>query len=398
MDNLDGSADKGVDLISNTLPSIVYERSLDSLPIDMEYACIFSFIEYDRRRNDIYRNSKYLSFNKFLWPMIIIQVGLENYIFIDNISFFSLQYKIHEFENIELLTNVNEMIFDDYEEIQRNITIIKNFLSNISVKNKKINGLIEPEILKGISPLIKLGSPDFSLNSIKFQYDETQLEPTEISNQYATSLKKINRNVENIENILKYLNESKDTILELLSRKQSKNVNNVIFDTNKLMNSLELNDINDNIKFCLNAYNELYNVLKSEMNYLNRWSVAGSVIGVILPIIRIWFPLYIAEIITDSGDTRWIVAPPLIFQPKTEREIPLDVFHPSFLTSLKDRVESNFKYLQNFISNDKGINFFSIKEVNRFISEGFTKLYSDSLMNNKLLNHIQKVWNKNVKI
>jgi hypothetical protein len=141
--------------------------------------------------------------------------------------------------------------------------------------------------------------------------------------------------------------------------------------------------------------NELFDDLKSNKEYLNRWTVPGSTSGIILPIMRIWFPLYVAEIKKINGEIGWIVAPPLIIQEKSNSNLKIDVFHPSFLTSLKNRVESNFNFFLQSIPKNQTINLFQNEQINRYINEGFERLSSKNIVNGKLLINIKKLWKEN---
>ena len=72
-------------------PALVHERDLSIIGSDVELALMFAFLEYDKRRNDQFRNATYSFFSKILWPLILIQAGPENYIGIDALLFFDLR-------------------------------------------------------------------------------------------------------------------------------------------------------------------------------------------------------------------------------------------------------------------------------------------------------------------
>lgn len=362
-------------MISNVIPSVIDEKNLAVASIDLETASIFSFIEFDRRRNDLYKDSKYISFIKYLWPVIIIQCGPENYLMIDNLDFFSLNFEIHKFEYVEELKRLNKEVLVEIGQINEYLNLITKFIKSLYILKRKINGIIEPEIIKGISPLIKLSSPDFSQYSSQLKRNKEQEDASNLSNQYLKSLKTMNDDLELISRILNILRTIKGELLE----EKLKNDQKIIQKINKNIGML----------------NELFDDLKSNKEYLNRWTIPGSTSGIIVPIMRIWFPLYVAEIKKMNGENSWIVAPPLIIQEKSNSNLKIDVFHPSFLTSLKNRVENNFKFFSRFIPKDKIINLFENEQINRYISEGFERLSSNNIVIGKLLVKIKNLWNEN---
>jgi hypothetical protein len=362
-------------MISNVIPSVIDEKNLAAASIDLETASIFSFIEFDRRRNDLFKDSKYLSFIKYLWPVIIIQCGPENYLMIDNLDFFSLNFEIHKFEHVEELRRLNNEVLVEIKQINKYLNLIAEFIKSVYILKRKINGIMEPEIIKGISPLISLSSPDFSQYSSQLKRNKQQEDPSNLSNQYLKSLKTMNDDLKLISRILNILRNIKRELLE-----EKSNIAQGIIEK-----------INKNI----GMLNELFDDLKSNKEYLNRWTVPGSTSGIILPIMRIWFPLYVAEIKKINGEIGWIVAPPLIIQEKSNSNLKIDVFHPSFLTSLKNRVESNFNFFLQSIPKNQTINLFQNEQINRYINEGFERLSSKNIVNGKLLINIKKLWKEN---
>ncbi|MHA1271246.1 MAG: hypothetical protein ACTSPY_15750 [Candidatus Helarchaeota archaeon] len=397
-DNPLGTAEEEVELISNIIPSVIFEKNMEKVPIDIEYATVFSFIEYDRRRNDILKNSKYLSFKKLLWPMIVIQKDTENYIFIDNLNYFSLQFKIYKFEKLKDLEELKEVKINDFNSIQENITIIKNVLDDSYSYNKKINGLIEPEIIKGISPLIKLSFPESTSYSLKIRSDKNQHKLTEIVKEYLESINYMNKIIEILENTKKLLNDNINMIEKVISRYQTINKDQTSLHFNHSINLNEIKSVENKLIKLIDDLNKKISIIHSEREYLKRWSISGSKIDLILPILRIWLPLYVAKIQTSSGNINWIVAPPLIIQTKSEREIPIDVFNPSFLTSLKDRIENNFSYILKFIPETEEFDLFKDDNVNKLISEGFEKLLLVPFIDKKFIDYVKRVWIENLKI
>jgi hypothetical protein len=94
--------------------------------------------------------------------VIIIQCGPENYLMIDNLDFFSLNFEIHKFEHVEELRRLNNEVLVEIKQINKYLNLIAEFIKSVYILKRKINGIMEPEIIKGISPLISLSSPDFS--------------------------------------------------------------------------------------------------------------------------------------------------------------------------------------------------------------------------------------------
>jgi len=189
-DEFDSFINKEIDILSNTLPSVIYAKNYDVIPSDIEFAAIFTFLEYERRRNDKLNKGSYVSFVKFLWPIIIIQSDPEKYLFIDRLNFFSLQFKIYEINELPQLSKLKGSDDKDLNIINRNIEVVKKILNDIYVYKKKINGLIEPEIVKGILGLIRLGNQEYSNFGTKLQSDIEYSNPSKITKEYSEYIKK----------------------------------------------------------------------------------------------------------------------------------------------------------------------------------------------------------------
>ena len=395
-DEFDSFINKEIDILSNTLPSVIYAKNYDVVPSDIEFAAIFTFLEYERRRNDKLNKGFYVSFVKFLWPIIIIQSDPEKYLFIDRLNFFSLQFKIYETNELPQLSKLKGSDDKDLNIINRNIEFVKKILNDIYAYNKKINGLIEPEIVKGILGLIRLGNQEYSNFGTKLQSDIEYSNPSKITKEYSEYIKKFEELIIAFNGVKNYFDNCiihiNDLITDLNNDRVNRKYEKKTIDLDTLyITRKKLQEIIDRI-------NHLLRLITTERNNLNRWSVSGTKFGLILPVIKIWFPLYVAEIKMDKNNIQWIVVPPLIMQPNTEREIPIDVFHPSFLTSMKDRIENNFRYLLKYIPKSSKINLFEESSISKLMIDGFKKLVSEFNFQPRLIEHVKNKWLENLKL
>jgi len=389
------SIDIDKELLSIYLPSVISSRDLSSLSIDLEFAAAFTFAEYDRRRNDLLKNSTYVNFGKYLWPMILIQSKNDKYLLIDYLSFFSLKFNIHIFNSSFPSMNIGNDILD-LKNLIDEVEGIKKFLLNEHIETRTLNGLVEPEVLKGIAPLFKIKAEFKPSFETKMLINPLQKNPLLILNQYNDSIELIKNNLKIIQQIIEYLKARRDEIKAIISNKYLKSPMIKNLDLNEPANVDQINQFLQDIEKLIEIGIILYKNIESELEYLTRWSIPGAANNLVLPIAQIWFPIYISQIETVNKEIKLIIVPPLILQHKSERPVRADLFHPSFLTSIKDRIENNLFFINQFIPYDKRINLFSIKEVNKFINDGFTKLSSQSIIDAKLLNHVQSIWNENI--
>jgi len=140
--------------------------------------------------------------------------------------------------------------------------------------------------------------------------------------------------------------------------------------------------------------------IQNEKNYFKSWMISGKDIKMVMPINKIWIPLYIAEVETVDGDEKIIISPPSLLPnkltPSTERWVPFDFINNSFNIMLKERLENaleiNMELRSNFEFNCSKKNLFSIPEINKKILRGFDDLVKKNLIIKSHIDEIRKNW------
>ncbi|NVM04420.1 MAG: hypothetical protein HWN67_19005 [Candidatus Helarchaeota archaeon] len=165
----------------------------------------------------------------------------------------------------------------------------------------------------------------------------------------------------------------------------------------------QLTQIKDKIdikaKLLLEKIDKIIKVCENEKSYLGSWSVSGNSIGMVMPINKVWIPLYVSEIETTEGDEKIIISPPSLLPNHfntSERWVPFDFLHTSFKVMLKERLENaleiNLELRSNFEFNCSKESLFSIPDIDRKISRGFNELLRKNLIDEIHINEIRKNW------
>ncbi|MFX1451526.1 MAG: coiled-coil domain-containing protein [Promethearchaeota archaeon] len=169
----------------------------------------------------------------------------------------------------------------------------------------------------------------------------------------------------------------------------------------------ELKQIKDKIegktKLLLEKIDKIIKVCENEKSYLGSWSVSGNALGMVMPINKVWIPLYVAEIETTEGDEKIIISPPSLLPTHfttAERWVPFDFLHTSFKVMLKERLENaleiNLELRSNFEFNCSKENLFSNLDIDKKISRGFNELLRKNLIDEIHINEIRKNWSNSL--
>ena len=364
-------------------PVLVHERDLEIVPPDLEIALMFSLSEYDKRRHELHREAKYDFFSKMLWPLNLIQAGAENYLGIDGLSFFDLQFKTTQFFDKNLVIELDQ----EPRDHQARLDLISKFLLEITAplkKEFKILGIISPEILHGLVPLIKLAT-DKPITSGKLDSSLSTDNLINIVNQYNHTLKEIEEIIIKWHNFQTKLTQKSKNWGTYYSKSESS-------ESYKLLQEkfAELDKkISEKIWNCRN-----------EIDYLFHWALSGRTLNIITPINEIWVPIYIAGLILPNNTRKFLLFPPSIVSStmKSSRWVPVDSFHSSFYKILKEKVENMLDaqapLTQKFIESCKTQNLFLKEEANSLVTRGFDRLREKKLIEPKYLDAVQLEWQK----
>jgi len=367
----------------NIAPVLVHERDLEIVPPDLELALMFALLEYDKRRHEQYREAKYEFFSKVLWPLNLIQAGAENYLGIDGLFFFDLQFKITQFLDPKLVMEIDQETRDH----QARLALISKFHAEISAplkKDLKIKGIIGPEILHGLVPLIKLAT-DKPITSGKLDSSLSTDNLISIVNQYNHTLKEIEETIIKWHNFQTKLTQKSKNWSAHYSKSESPEASKQLQEKFAELDK----KISEKIWNCRN-----------EIDYLFHWALSGRTLNIIIPITEIWIPMYIAGLILPNTTRKFLLLPPSIVSStmKSSRWVPVDSFHSSFYKILKEKVETMLDaqapLTQKFVESCKTQNLFLKEEANSLVTRGFDRIREKKLMEPKYLETVQLEWQK----
>lgn len=364
-------------------PALVYEHDLEIVPPDLELALMFALLEYDKHRHEQYRKAKYEFFSKILWPLNLVQAGAENYLGIDGLFFFDLQFKITKFLDPKLSRELEREFIDHKARIK----LISECITGINTSIKKdirIKGIIGPEILHGLVPLIKLAT-DKPLTSDKLDSTASTDDLIQVVNQYSYVLKELEEIISKWHNFQTKLTQKMKNWHEQYSSPEK------FADYEELQEKyIELDKkISEKIWNCRN-----------EIDYLFHWALSGHTLNMVTPINEIWIPMYLAGIILPNNDNKFILLPPSIVTSnlKVSRWVPVDSFHTSFYKILKEKVEamldSQASLTQKIVDSCKAQNLFLKEEANKLIRRGYQRVREKKLMEYKYIEAAQNDWQK----
>ncbi|HUY01480.1 MAG TPA: hypothetical protein VMV49_18095 [Candidatus Deferrimicrobium sp.] len=362
-------------------PVLVHERDLSIVRSDLELALMFGFLEYDKRRHGQLREGVYDFFSKILWPIAFIQAGSENYIGIDGLQFFDLQFTITGFiENENTIGTIMKKEINDHQTRLNLLTDWKKEIKSPLKTDLKIKGVLGPEILHGLVPLIKLATDKPATSTI--------LDPTSSSDDFIEITNKYNQTLKSIEQTI-----SKWHLLQ-------KNLQQIIEQWSNTASTEEKQELNLN-------YEELHKKIldniwrcRNELDYILHWVLSGRVLNMIIPFTEIWISMYLAKIILPNKTQKFLLLPPSIFSEglKSNRWVPVDSFHPSFYTILKEKIESTLEmqldFRQKIETKCKAQNLFLNEDTDRLITNGYALIREKQIMEPKYIKLLQSEWQK----
>ncbi|MFX0142249.1 MAG: hypothetical protein ACFFDN_51900, partial [Candidatus Hodarchaeota archaeon] len=174
-------------------PCIIYEKNSIPFPFDLELASKFALIEYSRKKSE-FLNSKYIFFSKALWPITLIQADAQNYIAIDNLDYFSFSFKISSSPN---RAKIGRLLRDANDRI-RFPDVLDEVLATIDEKYQEeiqIKGMIDPDVLRGLTTLIKLTDTQPSTYMAKLEEIFTTDDIIKIADLFKNAIKKVDGNI-----------------------------------------------------------------------------------------------------------------------------------------------------------------------------------------------------------
>ncbi len=373
-----------------TAPVLVHERDLSVIPSDMELALMFAITEYNKHRHEQYKEGTYEFFSKILWPIAFIQAGSEKYIGIDELLLcFDLEFKKTKFlaPNNPLFSTLAMECGDFHSHLDLLTRCIEEL--NVPLKEKfKIKGILNPEIIHGLVPLIKLAT-DTPINAVKLEPIISTDELIAITNSYNQILKSIEETISKWHSLQQIIEQKFEkwhsSYAASCSSAEQKQIKEKYDELNK--------KILDKIWDCRN-----------EIDYLLHWALSGHVLNLVVPITEIWIPMYLAGIILPNNTRKFLLSPPSIISTelKTIRWLPIDSFHSSFNSIFKERVEAILDAQTPRSQKIKSIcltqNLFLKEEANNLIVRGFDRIREKQLIENKHIEIIQQEWQKAVSI
>lgn len=204
--------------------SVLKEKDLVPINrLDLELASMFTITEYFRHLTNL-KNSRYLFFSKALWPLYLVQVGLEHYIAIDGLNFYSLRFQITDAPST-IQSKISRLMRDasgKSPEEQDLVSILdecKELIEGIEKPEIFIKGVVDPDLLKGITTLLKSeeSNPSSLLASLDSVYTSDQA--IEIANEFSNVLKQIDGNIQSWKILLNLIEDTTDDWLIRIKRK-----------------------------------------------------------------------------------------------------------------------------------------------------------------------------------
>jgi len=139
---------------------------------------------------------------------------------------------------------------------------------------------------------------------------------------------------------------------------------------------------------------------RNELDYILHWVLSGRVLNMIIPFTEIWISMYLAKIILPNKTQKFLLLPPSIFSEglKSNRWVPVDSFHPSFYTILKEKIESTLEmqldFRQKIETKCKAQNLFLNEDTDRLITNGYALIREKQIMEPKYIKLLQSEWQK----
>ncbi|MHA1263752.1 MAG: hypothetical protein ACTSRS_00810 [Candidatus Helarchaeota archaeon] len=366
-------------------PALVHERDLTVYTPDIELAFMFTLIDYEKRRHDQYRNGQYTFFTKILWPIALVQAGPENYIGIDLMRyFFNLQFSITEAPPV--VKSFFNFSVPNSIKLEEHSKIFQDWNEKINTTNKselKIDGIINPEILNGLVPLIRLAESK-PLNGVIFPPLLSLEDSLEVAHQYNNALKRIEENIARWHSVQKMIRTRLAKRTNLISESSS---------TEKKSESEAIETLLKKVQ------RQIWNC-RSEFNYLFRWALSGHVFNLVVPYYELWISMYLAQIILPNKTKKFIVIPPSIYSHELNirQRIPIEAFHSSFYTILKEKFETTFEtqklLIERIESKCSEQNLFLKEDANKLIKRGFNSIEAKQLIERRYVEILRVRWAK----
>ncbi len=365
-------------------PALVHERDLTVYNPDLELALMFALLEYDKRRHEQFRDAKYIFFSKVLWPIALIQAGPENYIGIDRMKyFFDLQFRITNFLTSQgsLLSKMQQI--KEHEILANLLPQWIEEINKTSKQNLLIKGIINPEILYGLVPLIKLAK-EKPINFVKLDPLLSVDDLFEVAGQYNQALRNIEKIISSWHSLQSKIEQKKDYWYILSSKTDNTDKQQQMESEIELLSKKILNLIWD---------------CRSEIDYLFHWAIPGQTLNLVVPYTEMWISMYIAKIILPNKNPKFLVLPPSILSEnlKSTRKVPIDSFHSSFYSILKEKFESTLEtqiqLRQKIETTCVAQNLFLKEDANKLITRGFNKIQEKQLIGKRYLDDLQFKWN-----
>lgn len=297
---------------------------------------------------------------------------------------------------------------NEYYELQewkerRNKAISKNIFEKFILINQKLEKLLnnsqdmktvfdeeqDPEIILSLAlKLIK--DLELDLPNLKDFISKTKNEIANTQKDIDGLASEIRTQESDIEKKYRKLREEGDRKIPKVKEEREKELS-------------QLTQIKDKIdkkaKLLLEKIDKTIKVCENEKSYLGSWSVSGDSLGIVMPINKVWVPLYVSEIETTEGDEKIIISPPSLLPNQyntSERWVPFDFLHTSFKVMLKERLENaleiKLELRSNFEFNCSKESLFSIPDIDKKISRGFNELIRKNLIDEIHINEIRKNW------
>jgi len=286
-------------------------------------------------------------------------------------------------ESLKKRKKLSKEVIEGFRPILRYFEEIKNNYSKIAMEEDP------EEIILQISNLFGELSSNKKLDPILSEFKNNL-------NSNETSLKELEDGIRKKENEInekyKKLESEVGTDLPQMKenlQKQLSQHKNMRLEFENLVNSIR-NHITRIISNCEN-----------EKNYLKRWTITGKEVNLVMPISKIYVPLYFAELEDEDGEEKFIIIPPIIIPREislADRWVPFEFISSSFSPLIKDRLETvlenNFELRSKFEFSCENKNLLTMEDMDRRVNRGFDLILREKLMDELHLNEVKKNWNK----